>query len=156
MASLQNSLSRALAIMAQGSQSDPQTVMAAVPPLAGVGRRQGSDDEDGEQILKSLCTLRDLLHVAGWLYPCFMPSSTLPESVQDAAANACMACLSRSSNALLCYKPSDCSGLMLLGEPRIRPRVPGELSKAAVRRVWQHTLQTAYAHVATPAGHGHT
>jgi hypothetical protein len=127
MASLEDIVGRALSSMAQGSQTDAKTVLAAVSPIIAYDT-QPTNSRDTRGYSELPPHVRDLLHAAGWLYPCFMPSSTLPHNLQEAAFQAWMCCTSEACMALKMYEPPHVNILLSLGEPRYQPRVPGEFT----------------------------
>jgi hypothetical protein len=125
MASLQKSLDKALKHMARGSQGDPHIVNAAVQALDTEMDTDASVAE-AQQPAGLLPLVPRMLQVAGWLYPCFAPSSPLDDSLQTLARRACITCMNAAGQLLDVNPPSSMAGFLALLEPRSRPQVPGE------------------------------
>jgi hypothetical protein len=116
----------AIRTMAQGTQSDPNTVALAVAQLQTA---LGDTVAAGTQQLAAalLPCLRDLLHAAGWLHHCFAPGNSLqlPDPLPDSAQRVWVTCMS-AVNRLLCQRsPRTLASLQSLLEPCRRPQVPG-------------------------------
>jgi hypothetical protein len=129
MAPLNASLAVAFSRMAEGCQRDPSTVKAAVAPiLRSYETLPALRDMDASQLAAYEPSLRDLLQAAGWLYPCILPSSSLPSAVQQAAHQAWRYCVCFSYSILDVgqYTITHKKAIMSMLEPRSQPQVPGE------------------------------
>jgi hypothetical protein len=127
MAGLQKTLERSFSKMAHGSQNSPPTLRAVTDllsqPLIKLTRMRSA-----KQVALLEPHLQDLLHAAGWLYPCFMPSSRLAPNQQEAAMSAWSNCMFLANEFLFHYPARDMAALLPLLEPRSRPQVPGGYS----------------------------
>jgi hypothetical protein len=124
MASFQALLGQALSIMANSSQDSPATVKALAclrTPVTDVFRLLLGAAEAAALEPR----LRDLLHVAGWLYPCFMPSSSLAPDVQSNAADTWICCIALAEQILKHNPPTNMTAFQSLVESHRRPRVRG-------------------------------
>jgi hypothetical protein len=125
MASLQVLLDRALATMAVGSQRDNRTVRAVASPFSEYVLRLSNQMGVLSAAALPLSSVRDLLHVAGWLYPCRMPSSPLSSDIKQDAVVAWNMCMVWATNFLSFNQCMSLAPFQLLVEARSRPRVPG-------------------------------
>jgi hypothetical protein len=121
-ASLNKSLREALSGMAGGSQDDLATVAMA---LAGLLNPVCSA-KHRENVQQLQPCLRLLLQVAGWLYPCFMPSSRLDPAVQGGAQEVWSSCMYLANGILQHHPPTHMPAFLALVQPYTKPRVPGE------------------------------
>jgi hypothetical protein len=124
MACLQASLQTAFRKMAQGSQADSITVIAAATHIyaayTSLMSVQGSSRNAALQP-----HLRDLLQAAGWLYPCVLPSSSLHVRVQLGALQSWQACMVLALECLAQQPVADMAAFLRLAKARARPQVPG-------------------------------
>jgi hypothetical protein len=134
MPPLQARLSRVFNNMAKGSQGAPLTVNVVADALmiACDSLHKFAADENPKE-LAVLATqqwvplLRDLLQAAGWLYPCFMPSSRLALHVKQGARVAWQRCMRLSASLIGQLQAPDEAAFQLLVEPRSQPQIPGEI-----------------------------
>jgi hypothetical protein len=139
MAFLQASFNQAFSRMERGSQRDGRTVMAATTPFAVQLNQANLVSELRPHVL-------DLLHVAGWLYPCFMPSSRLKPAEQLGTRLLWHTCVGGVQEVLRVHPLNSMDAFLPLLEPRTRPQVPGEerqlqqTSTPAVTQEWPHAI----------------
>jgi hypothetical protein len=91
-----------------------------IPPLTAIMVNKAP-----EQVAALVPQLQDLLHAAGWLYPCFMPSSRLPPHLQHAAMEVWITCLFWVNNILFYNELRDMANFVVVLKPCRRPQVPG-------------------------------
>jgi hypothetical protein len=124
VASLQKVLGKALSIMADASHDNPRAIQALEVCLCGTltdcVRRLGPS-----QLAALQPHLRNLLQAAGWLYPCFMPSSRLAPQVMGSAVETWVCCMTLANQILYRNLPTSMTAFQFLAEPRRRPQVPG-------------------------------
>jgi hypothetical protein len=135
MAPLQASLNRAFSCMAAGSQRDAVTVKAAAKEVfAACNNFQTHITTNLAEQPAALATqqwlpkLRDLLQAAGWLYPCFLPSSSLAPDVQRTAWLAWQRCMTLFDLVMTLHSALEEEAMWLLLEPRSQPQIPGEMA----------------------------
>jgi hypothetical protein len=121
-AGLNRDLREALSKMAGGSQDDLGTVALASAQLIGAA----SNTQYQGHVRQLQPCLRLLLQAAGWLYPCFMPSSRLNPIVQAGAQQAWASCMCFVQNILQHQSLTHMPGFLALVQPHTNPQVPGE------------------------------
>jgi hypothetical protein len=128
MASLQATLNKelreALSKMAAGSQDDVVTVALASARLLGTA----SSDKYRQHVRQLQPCLRLLLQAAGWLYPCFMPSSSLDPMLQAGVQEAWGSCMFLANGILSSNPLPHMPAFLALVQPYTNPQVPGECS----------------------------
>jgi hypothetical protein len=67
-----------------------------------------------------------LVWAAGWLYPCFMATTSLARSLQEKAEATCTTCMDRAAQLLFLSLPVGGAAFLPVLEPCRRPQVPGE------------------------------
>lgn len=117
-AQLQASFMRAFKAMEQGSQLSEESVLRVVAPLCVLVCNFDRASELRPHVL-------DLLHVAGWLYPCILPSSPFRPSGQLAVRSYWQSCLAAVNSVWSRYPLNSMDAFLPLLEPRSRPHVPG-------------------------------
>jgi hypothetical protein len=147
MAPLGDTLVKCFSLMATGSQNNARVVKAVCdrlsPPLY---IHQGM--EASVRRAAVLPCAGELLQAAGWLYPCFMPSSrAVPQ--QAAAQTAWTLCVYLAGDALR-HNPvlDNMEPFLQLVQGRTAPPVPGEHRPACVCCSVDacHTSHYAYGH----------
>jgi hypothetical protein len=113
-------LERAFSRMAVGSQDSDATV-GDVSALIAQSLRDASSTEQ----LAAQPGVGYVVQAAGWLYPCFMPSSSLAPPVKAAAFWAWCSCMAFANKILYDYPVQDMAAFRLLLSPSRRPWVPG-------------------------------
>jgi hypothetical protein len=132
MASLQALFGTAFDVIAEGSQNDPITVTIATTAITAALKLP-----EAQQQAQLRHHLRDLLQAAGWLVPCFLPSSPLPTNIQLVAVTAWVNCVEKAFALVRAHPPSDEAEFFRLMEPRTSPRVPGMAhTKGCGMHVW--------------------
>jgi hypothetical protein len=112
--------------MAKGSQEEVRTVRAACERLIPSLRPYKGARITKEAQAALLPSLLDLLQAAGWLYPCFMPSSRLAASQQLLAEEAWGLCMHLAADLLTDDCFNDMAAFHQLLQARSSPQVPGE------------------------------
>jgi hypothetical protein len=140
MASPQTALNRelqdVLSTMAGGSQDDLATV-ASVSLRLWHALRAPQYRQNTEKLRPSL---RLLLQAAGWLYPGFMPSSSLHPDVQAVVQQAWTSCMHLAHSILSHDSLDHMPAVLSLVQPHDRPQVPGELH-LSLPRLWILSVQ---------------
>jgi hypothetical protein len=119
---LDRGLNQALCKMAGGSQEDPATVAGALLCLI---KTLESDQYWSKPEGLQPC-LRPLLQAAGWLYPCFMPSSRLTTALQSAVQDSWVKCMYLAYSISAGQKHHSMVAFQALLQPYRKPAVPGE------------------------------
>jgi hypothetical protein len=128
MACIREIVDEALAGMAVGSQRDGEAVTAVSAPFFAQGVRNALAMRDATALAAAVHSLQDLVHVAGWLSPCFMPSSSLASDVKQQAWVGWQLCMSWVVTLLTKYdylRHPNMEVFQRLVKARSRPPVPG-------------------------------